>query len=133
MTAGLRKKPVKSGRSISRVHLLLAEDRLTEGPKSIEELAQTSRSQIQSRGLEDRCKAVECDFFKDVQAGSDGYLMSHVLHDWYDNRSSHDRMKLDALLSTGWLEIRTLILVCDCMRNVFKGRYHKEKCNKLRE
>ena len=33
-------------------------------------------------GNEDRCKIVECDFFEHIPAGSDAYLMSHVLHDW---------------------------------------------------
>ena len=41
---------------------------------------------IRSRGLEDRCKTVECDFFKEIPAGSDGYLMSHILHDWPDDQ-----------------------------------------------
>jgi hypothetical protein len=41
---------------------------------------------IRARGLEDRCEVVVCDFFKDVPPGSDAYLMSHILHDWQDDR-----------------------------------------------
>ncbi len=37
---------------------------------------------IQSLGLQERCETVECDFFSEIPAGSDGYLMSHILHDW---------------------------------------------------
>jgi hypothetical protein len=41
---------------------------------------------INLRGLEDRCKAVECDFFKSIPTGSDAYLMSNILHDWSDEQ-----------------------------------------------
>jgi hypothetical protein len=37
---------------------------------------------IKSRGIEDRCKIVECDFFKNIPSGSDAYLLSNILHDW---------------------------------------------------
>jgi len=48
----------------------------------IPSVIQKARKIIRSRGLEDRCEAVGCDFFKEIPAGSDGYLMSHILHDW---------------------------------------------------
>ncbi|MFC1888241.1 methyltransferase [Thermodesulfobacteriota bacterium] len=41
---------------------------------------------IQARGIEDRCQAVECDFFKEIPSGSDAYLMSNILHDWPDEQ-----------------------------------------------
>ena len=41
---------------------------------------------IRAKGLEERCSAVECDFFKEVPPGSDAYLLSHILHDWDDER-----------------------------------------------
>jgi len=41
---------------------------------------------IRARGLEDRCEAVACDFFKEIPAMSDAYLMSHILHDWTDEQ-----------------------------------------------
>jgi hypothetical protein len=41
---------------------------------------------IQARGIEDRCQAVECDFFKNIPSGSDAYLMSNILHDWSDEQ-----------------------------------------------
>lgn len=59
---------------------------------------------IQSLELDDRCKAVECDFFKEIPAGGDGYLMSHILHDWPDDqgksilRNCHNAMKPDSRL-----------------------------------
>ena len=29
---------------------------------------------------------IECDFFKEIPPGSDAYLMSHILHDWNDEK-----------------------------------------------
>ena len=52
----------------------------------IPSVIQDTRRIIQSRGLADRCEAVECDFFKAIPAGSDGYLLSHILHDWPDDQ-----------------------------------------------
>ena len=40
---------------------------------------------IRERGLEDRCRAVACDFFQAVPSGSDACVLSHVLHDWSDD------------------------------------------------
>ena len=41
---------------------------------------------ISARGIADRCKATACDFFKEIPAGSDAYLMSNILHDWSDEQ-----------------------------------------------
>ena len=43
---------------------------------------------IKSRGIEERCKTVECNFFEDIPSGSDAYLMSNILHDW-SNEQCH--------------------------------------------
>jgi hypothetical protein len=42
---------------------------------------------VKERGLENRCALVAGDFFKDVPAGHDAYLLSHILHDWADAES----------------------------------------------
>ncbi len=41
---------------------------------------------IRENKLESRMTAVECDFFKVIPAGSDAYLLSHVIHDWPDEK-----------------------------------------------
>ena len=41
---------------------------------------------IKTRGIEGRCKAVECDFFESVPSGGDAYILSNVLHDWTDEQ-----------------------------------------------
>lgn len=52
----------------------------------IPSVIQHTRKVIQARGIEDRCKAVECDFFKNIPSGGDAYLMSNILHDWTDEQ-----------------------------------------------
>lgn len=37
---------------------------------------------IQARGLADRVTIESIDFFKNVPAGGDAYVLSHVIHDW---------------------------------------------------
>ncbi len=41
---------------------------------------------IGENGMESRMRAVECDFFKEVPGGSDLFLLSHILHDWSDDK-----------------------------------------------
>lgn len=45
-----------------------------------------ARDLIRSMGLEDRCTALECNFFDHIPPGGDAYLMSNILHDWDDQR-----------------------------------------------
>ncbi len=47
---------------------------------------QETKKYILTKGIADRCEAVECDFFKEISSGSDAYLMSHILHDWTDEQ-----------------------------------------------
>ena len=51
-------------------------------PAVIEE----ARKFIQARGLGDRCRTVAGDFFVNVQAGGDIYILSNILHDWPDEQ-----------------------------------------------
>ncbi|MCP5103925.1 MAG: methyltransferase [bacterium] len=41
---------------------------------------------LRDRGLEKRCRTAACDFFREVPAGGDAYLLSHILHDWPDDK-----------------------------------------------
>jgi len=41
---------------------------------------------INENKLENKIRAVECDFFKEIPEGSDAYLLSHILHDWPDDK-----------------------------------------------
>ncbi len=44
-----------------------------------------ARPRFESRGLSDRCHFVGGDFFGDIPAGADAYLIKHILHNWDDN------------------------------------------------
>jgi orsellinic acid C2-O-methyltransferase len=35
-----------------------------------------------------RCEAVGGDFFNEVPAGADAYIIKHVIHDWNDDRAT---------------------------------------------
>ncbi len=62
------------------------------------------KHKIKDEGLETRCRAVECDFFNKVPDGSDAYILSHILHDWDDQkcktilRNCYDAMSSKARL-----------------------------------
>jgi hypothetical protein len=47
-------------------------------------VAQAGR-RLAAEGVAGRCQLVGGDFFADVPAGADAYLLSRVLHDWTDN------------------------------------------------
>lgn len=41
---------------------------------------------IKENKLENRMSAVKCNFFKEIPEDSDAYLLSHILHDWPDEK-----------------------------------------------
>lgn len=55
---------------------------VADTPQTVQE----AKKQIESQNLENRCRAVECDFFETVPKGGDAYLLSNILHDWPDDR-----------------------------------------------
>jgi O-methyltransferase domain/Dimerisation domain len=73
---------VGGGLGVLMAEILIANPLMKGVVADIPSVIQEARKIIRSRGLEDRCEAVVCDFFKKIPAGSDGYLMSHILHDW---------------------------------------------------
>jgi hypothetical protein len=60
-----------------------------------------AREFIHNRGLQTRCEVVECDFFKEIPAGSEAYLMSHILHDWDDERCQRILANCHAAMKPG--------------------------------
>lgn len=44
--------------------------------------------QLEALGVSDRCTCVAGDFFKQVPTGADVYMLSHVLHNWNDERAA---------------------------------------------
>jgi hypothetical protein len=41
---------------------------------------------IEKAGVQKRCKAIAIDFFTEIPAGSDLYLLANILHDWDDEQ-----------------------------------------------
>jgi hypothetical protein len=50
--------------------------------------AEKARTKITAAGLQTRCEALGGDFFKEVPAGADAYILKHVIHDWNDERAA---------------------------------------------
>lgn len=56
---------------------------LFDAPSVIARAAAKTRTQ----GVESRCTLVAGDFFEEVPAGKDLYILKHILHDWDDERA----------------------------------------------
>ncbi|MDM8555629.1 methyltransferase [Desulfococcaceae bacterium HSG7] len=77
---------VGGGTGALTVEILIANPLMCGVVADIPFVIEEARKIIRSRGLENRCETAECDFFKEIPAGSDAYLMSNILHDWPDER-----------------------------------------------
>jgi len=95
---------VGGGLGVLMAEILIANPLMNGVVADIPSVIQKAREIIRTRGLEDRCEAVECDFFKSIPTGSDAYLMSNILHDWSDEqchiilKNCHKAMKPDSKL-----------------------------------
>jgi hypothetical protein len=49
-------------------------------------VAAGARLLLENRGVADRCDVVSGNFFEAVPAGGDAYLLSHVVHDWPEEK-----------------------------------------------
>lgn len=47
-----------------------------------------ARPDLESSAIGARCRVVGGDFFENVPAGGDVYLLKHIIHDWDDERSA---------------------------------------------
>jgi len=45
-----------------------------------------AKRKIKNMDMQERCNAIECNFFKKVPAGGNIYILSNILHDWPDNQ-----------------------------------------------
>jgi O-methyltransferase/methyltransferase family protein len=63
-----------------------------------------AKPRLEAAGVADRCEAVAGDFFKEVPAGGDAYVMKWIIHDWEDEKAirilknCRSRMKQDGRL-----------------------------------
>lgn len=67
---------------------------LTKYPKTsglifdLPDVVEGTRKKLADLGLSNRCECIGGDFFKEIPAGGDAYLMASVLHDWDDDRAT---------------------------------------------
>lgn len=52
-----------------------------------EHVIQVTKKYLKELGLNERCQAIDGDFFECVPMGGDAYIMQHIIHDWDDERS----------------------------------------------
>lgn len=53
----------------------------------VESVIEGAEPKLQQEGVADRCRTASGDFFKEIPAGGDAYLMQHIIHDWDDERA----------------------------------------------
>jgi hypothetical protein len=46
-----------------------------------------AKANVQQAGLSARCRTEAGSFFERVPVGGDAYILRHIIHDWYDDRS----------------------------------------------
>jgi len=51
-------------------------------------VAERANAEIERAEIGDRCRVIGGDFFDEVPAGGDAYLLKHVIHDWDDDRAT---------------------------------------------
>jgi predicted nicotinamide N-methyase len=66
-----------------------------------ESVAVGARARIEAAGLGPRCRVESGDFFESVPAGGDLYLLSHIIHNWDDQRSARILASCRAAMSPG--------------------------------
>ena len=74
-------------------------------------VAERARQNLESAGLGERATTVGGSFFDSLPAGSDAYLLRHVIHDWSDEESCHILQNVRQALPPGGkvLVIETVI------------------------
>lgn len=79
---------VGGGNGALLIGILKAHPHLRGTVLDLPSAAARARAQIAEQDLADRAEAAAGDFFKEVPADADIYLMKHVLHDWNDERAA---------------------------------------------
>ena len=85
--SGIRKLvDVGGGTANLLTTILLANPELRGMLYDLPHVAAEARRQVEMKGLSERCEVVEGSFFESVPAGGDAYMLSHIIHDWDEER-----------------------------------------------
>jgi hypothetical protein len=80
--------------------LLLQEPHLRGVLFDLEHVAADGRTAIAAAGVGDRCEVESGSFFERVPKGGDVYILSNVLHDWYDDYATRIAQACRAAMGT---------------------------------
>ena len=95
---------VGGGNGLLLSAILAANPRLRGILFDVPRVTANARTQLEAAGVAGRCEVRGGDFFESVPAGADAYLMSHIMHDWDDERcrailrACHSNMEAGAVL-----------------------------------
>ena len=53
----------------------------------LEHVIAGAQPKLEQQRVADRCRTVSGDFFAEIPAGGDAYLLQHIIHDWDDERA----------------------------------------------
>ncbi len=129
---------VGGSQGILLARLLEANPRATGVLFDLPELVTEADQHLRRRGLADRVEIVGGDFFSEVPAGGDLYLLKHILHDWDDDHAARilERCRLAGGTGSTLLVVERLLgpdsdavaLVADVlMLAMFGGRERTER------
>lgn len=68
------------------VEILKASPNMTGVVAELPEVLDYVNQTIKKNGLENRMKAVECDFFDEIPGSADACILSNIIHDWPDEK-----------------------------------------------
>lgn len=66
--------------------ILLANPELRGMLYDLPHVVEEARHQIEIKNLSERCEIIAGNFFESVPSGGDAYLLSHILHDWNEQK-----------------------------------------------
>lgn len=81
-----------------------------------------ARRQLEASGVAGRCEVRGGDFFENVPAGADAYLMSHILHDWDDDRCRTILRACRATMAPGALLLVVDVIIAPCDNRFDQGK-----------
>lgn len=91
---GIRWRPggqvvdVGAGDGTLLTELLASEPALTGIAMDLQHVAAAARRHVAQAGLSGRISCVSGDFFREVPAGADYYVLAEILHDWDDDHAA---------------------------------------------
>ena len=77
---------VGGGTGALLVEILRANPHMSGTVAELAEVVGHAKESIRNNRLDHRMSAVACNFFEEIPRGSDAFLVSHILHDWPDDK-----------------------------------------------